>query len=226
MLDYYKKYLTVPGKEVVSSFFPNFEFSDTDEPLAFFVDEIKKKHKKNIYNTGLLEVVELMKEDIDSAEQKLQQLLSTSKTEIKTSIDLDVRSNAEKTKLEYEEKKGHLGIDGYEMPWEYYNNLTGGVHKGELIVWSARPKIGKTWIATWIAKHIWRECNVPIVFITKEMRPRAIKDRLSAIETGLPYDALKRGFLTDAQQRFYYDYLDRLKEEKAEGYPDFIIPGY
>jgi replicative DNA helicase len=216
----------VPEKETLQSFFPNFEFSESSEPLQFFLDEIKKKHKKNLYNKGLIEIVELMKDDIDGAEQKLQQLLSTSKTEIKTTIDLDVRANADLKKLEYEGKKNHLGIDGYETPWEYLNNLTGGFHNGELIVISARPKMCKTWLLTWIARHIWRECNVPEVFITKEMRPVAIRDRLAAIETGLPYDALKRGFLTDIQQSKYYEYLDKLEAEREAGEPTLIIPGY
>ena len=152
--------------------------------------------------------------------------MSQSKSEIRTSIDLDIQANSELKKIEYNDKESHFGIDGYETPWEYLNDLTGGYHKGELIVWSARPKMCKTWLLIYQARHIWRECKVPVVFITKEMRPKAIELRLAAIETGLPYDALRRGLLTDAQKSKYFRYLDSLEEDKENGMPEFIIPGY
>lgn len=224
ILDYYTTYSTVPERETLNSFFPNFQFVDNGEPLRFYVDKLKEKYKKNLYNKGLVEVAELIKSDVEAAEKKLQALLTTSKTNIKTGVDLDVRLGIEARKTEYLNKKDHLGVDGYETPWESLNNYTCGYHNGELIVWTAKPKMCKSWLLIWQARHIWRECGVPVLFLTREMRPESIQTRLHAVECKLPYDLLKRGLLSDEQQKAYFNYLDSLAEVDAD--KTFTIIGY
>jgi len=220
--DYYSKYGAVPEKETICGLFPNFQFSETNEPLAFFIDQIKKQHKKNIYNIGLREVAELLRTDVDLAEIKLQRLLSTSKAAIKSGVDVDIRGVGEILKARYASRENGLGIDGYSTPWAYLNNITCGYHNGELIVWTARAKKGKSWLLLAQAVHIWREYNIPIIFVTKEMTPISIVERLCALETRLPYEAIRHGLLSKAQKKIYTDYADSFKEEKVR----FQIPGY
>lgn len=227
ILDYHTKYSTVPERETLASFFPNYQFSDSNEPIEFFVDKIKEKYKKNIYNKGLIEVAELMKEDIDKAEKKMHNILSTSKTAIKSGSDLVIGYGASAKKDEYIQRMNNLGIDGYETPWSKLNDLTGGYHKGELIVWTAKPKMCKTWLLIWQAIFVWMNCGIPVVFITKEMTPKAIQDRINAILSKLPYRELKRGLLSAEQQKAYFKFLEKQEEDMKEGrLPEFRIHGY
>lgn len=226
IIDYYKKYSTVPEKETLKSLFPNFQFSDSNEPLKFFIDKIKDKHKKNLYTKGLVEVAELMKSNIDEAEKKLQKLVTSTRNVIRSGVDMNVRAEVDKAKEAYLKRKDALGIDGYSTPWNSLNNLTCGYHKGELIVWTARPKMCKTFLLIEQARHIWREHNVPIVFVTKEMSQKAIMDRLYALECRLPFGALRSGMLSNDQQKAYFDYLDKLEEEEKNSTAPFIVTGY
>jgi len=221
ILNHYSKYQTVIEKDTLAKLFPNFKFSESNEPLQFFIDKIKEKHKKKLYTKGLTEVAELMSKDINDAEKKLQQLLLKSKNEIKSGIDLDIRVGAESRIAEYLKKKGTAGVDGYSTSWPYLDDLTCGYHGGELVIWIAKQKIGKTWIALWQARHIWREHRVPCVFVTKEMGRNAIWTRIETIECKLPYKALKRGFLTEEQQARYFQYKRDL--EKDTEMPEFIV---
>jgi replicative DNA helicase len=225
ILDHYTKYQAVPERETLERVFPNVVFYEGQEPLQFFIDKIKEKQKKKIYSAGLAEVAGLLSENVDEAEKKLQKLLITAKTQIKTGVDLDMVANAETRIAEYQKRKETIGIDGYSTSWDYLDGLTCGFHNGELIVIIAKQKMCKTWILLWIARHIWREYGVPVVFVTREMGPKAIRRRFEAIECKLPYGALKSGLLTASQEKAYSEYL-RKTEKNEEGLPKFVTVGF
>lgn len=226
VVEYYMKYLVVPEKETIKLLFPNFQFADSNEPLRFFVDKLKEKHKKNIYNKGLIEIAEAIKVDVDDAERKLQKLLLEAKSAIKTGVEASAGSSIDKAKADYLKRKDTLGIDGYATPWATLNEITCGYHTGELIVWSAKAKAGKTWVLIEQARQIWREEEVPIVFITKEMGTNSILARLHALECGFEYESVRKGKLTKEQQEKYFSYLINLKKEEDEGRPKFHVFGY
>lgn len=222
LIDHYKKYNTVIQEETLTDLFPNFTMSEDTEPLGFYIDAIKVARKKRLLKQGLSTVIDLVKSSPDSAEKELQRVLLQSKTEIHSSSDLDAREHLEVRKNDYLIKKEHLGIDGLSTSWEFLDNLTCGYHPGDLVTYIAEPKRGKTWLLAWQSHYIWKYERVPVLFLTREMRPEAILRRFDAIECKLPYDTLRKGLLSGEQEKRYFDYLDSMREDPVP----YIVLGY
>jgi replicative DNA helicase len=65
------------------------------------------------------------------------------------------------------------------------DDLTAGLHDSELIVIAARPSIGKTALALWIAKQVCIEDGLPVLFVSLEQSREELIDRLPCAEAGL-----------------------------------------
>lgn len=77
--------------------------------------------------------------------------------------------------------------------------------------------MSKTWLLTWQFHHIWKEHNVPVVFVTKEIGARTIQQRFDAIDCNLPYDALRRGLLSPQQKKIYFNRIKEIEERTKNG---------
>ena len=62
------------------------------------------------------------------------------------------------------------------------DRLTGGIRDGMLTILGARPGVGKTSLALSIAKHV-AEKSGPVLFVSMEMTPNELMDRLVSMET-------------------------------------------
>ena len=59
-----------------------------------------------------------------------------------------------------------------------FDNLTGGLHNGELVILAARPSMGKTALAMNIGEHASIELRVPTLFVSLEMSGIELADRM------------------------------------------------
>ena len=225
--DHYRKYKAVPEHETLQKAFPNFQFYEGEEPLQFFIDKIKEQYKKKLFNTTLPKVAELLSTDIDVAEKELQKLLSKSRSYIQVGSTLDSRSSANTMKMAYEQREAGLGVDGYSTSWPFLDRVTCGFHPEELVILMGRAKKGKSWLLTWVMHHIWREENVPCLYITKEMSQKAIRWRFDAIDNELSFDRIRRAELTTEEKIRYYSRLDEIDKKTASGeFAYFGIHGF
>ena len=227
IVSHYSKYKTVPEKDTLKKSFPNFQFYDGKEPLKFFIDKIKEQYKKKLFNTTLPKVAALLSSDINEAERELQKLLSKSRNQIQTGSTLDSRGSVEIMKTAYEKREAGLGIDGYSTSWPFLDMITCGFHPEELIILMGKAKMGKSWLLTWIMHHIWKEENVPCLYITKEMGKIAIRWRFDAIDNGLSFDKIRRAELTPEEKISYYDRLNEIETKTKSGeFASFGIHGF
>jgi replicative DNA helicase len=222
IIDHYKKYNAVISQDTLQALFPNFKLAEKTEPLGFYIDAIKVGRKKRLLKQGLSTAIELIKTNPDAAERELQKTILQSKNEIHISSDLDVRERVERRVDDYLHKKDKLGVDGLSTSWDFLDSLTSGYHPGDLVTFIAEPKRGKTWLLTWQSHHIWKHERVPVLILTREMRPEAIQHRFDAIECQLPYDSLRKGLLTKEQEKKYFDYLQKIQEDPIP----YIVLGY
>lgn len=220
---HFSKYKKVPEMDVVLDGYPTFIPVLSEEPLEYFVDAIKKRHKKHIYTDGISQALKRFKTgDIDALEKELQQLIIKARTEIKVSSDIDLRDHVENRKADYLKKKAVAGIDGYATGWDSLDEMTTGLHGGDLVVYIAEAKHGKSWILCNQAYEIWKNERVPILMLTKEMKPEIIRKRVEAIHCRLPYDALRKGRLSEQQEKWYFQQLEELHNNDVP----FVIMGY
>jgi replicative DNA helicase len=88
---------------------------------------------------------------------------------------------------------------GISTPWPGVDRLTGGLRPGQLIVWAARPAVGKTTAAVQIGIHA-AEAGIGTALFSLEMTGRLILRRLLAGRAGIDLSAWNYGRL-DASER-------------------------
>ena len=72
---------------------------------------------------------------------------------------------------EYVDGGAETGLSGFD-------EMTGGLHNGELIILAARPSMGKTALAMNIGEHVAFEQGAPVLFVSLEMSGIELADRM------------------------------------------------
>jgi replicative DNA helicase len=93
----------------------------------------------------------------------------------------------------------HLVEPGISTPWPGVDRLTGGLRQGQLIVWAARPAVGKTTAAVQIGIHA-AERGIGVALFSLEMAGQLILRRLLAGRARVDLSAWNHGRL-DASER-------------------------
>jgi replicative DNA helicase len=120
------------------------------------------------------------------------------------------------------------GVVGIPYPWEALNAETQGMQGGQFIVFYARPKSMKTWVAIYCAVHAYMHSRRRVLFYTKEMPQMQIAGRVASAICGVDYRAFKNGELQPELLAFVKAALQGLLlDEQSAGkhghQPCFII---
>ncbi|MEM1068023.1 MAG: replicative DNA helicase [Planctomycetota bacterium] len=67
---------------------------------------------------------------------------------------------------------------GAETGFQNFDDMTGGLHNGELIILAARPSMGKTALAMNIGENVSIEQKLPVLFVSLEMSGIELADRM------------------------------------------------
>ena len=103
------------------------------------------------------------------------------------------------------------GIDGLTTGLQDFDQLTNGLHGGQLIVLAARPKMGKTSLALNIAEHVALQHQKPVAVFSFEMRPEELGDRMLSSQGDIDADRIRRGTLDEADWASASAALQRLR---------------
>ncbi|WP_428985757.1 replicative DNA helicase [Sinomonas terricola] len=99
------------------------------------------------------------------------------------------------------EAAGHRGEGITGVPTGFYelDELTHGLHAGQMIVIAARPAVGKSTFALDFARSAAIKHKLPTVFFSLEMSRNEIAMRLMSAEATIQLQDLRRGTLRDEQ---------------------------
>jgi len=113
----------------------------------------------------------------------------------------------------------HGTIDGYKSPWNELDQITRGMHGGEIWVLIAAKKTGKTWGEILFMRELVKQ-NLRPLFVTMEMSSEKIIRRFDAMYSTLAFGEFRSGLLGfDGIAR----YIDEMKKLAQEG--EFFIAG-
>jgi replicative DNA helicase len=90
---------------------------------------------------------------------------------------------------------------GVETGFDDFDQLTGGLHKSELIVLAARPSMGKTALAMNMAEHAAIRTGVPVLFVSLEMSAIELGDRLLCSAAEVNGNRLRNGTISHDERR-------------------------
>ena len=81
-----------------------------------------------------------------------------------------------------------------ELGWPTLDDMMQGLQYGDLMSIVGRPGMGKTYQMLSIAMNIWKT-GQPVLFVSMEMKPNLILERLAAMQASVPHKLIKGGIL-------------------------------
>jgi len=106
---------------------------------------------------------------------------------------------------------------GLSTGFSSWDELTGGLHKGEVTVLGARTSVGKTTLALQVA---WAALSSgPVLFVSPEMGERQLLTRLLAMKSGVSPRLLARGELSDLE----WERVERTAQELGPKTQNLIL---
>ncbi len=95
------------------------------------------------------------------------------------------------------ERRAEHGSDGLLTAWPNFDKITGGLHPGSLTTIAARPGMGKSDVATHLARNI-AGTGAPVLFVSIEMSTTELNHRWVAAEAEVTATDLTAGTITPA----------------------------
>lgn len=94
--------------------------------------------------------------------------------------------------------KNRGGITGLATGFTKLDQMTSGLHGGEMIIIAARPSMGKTAFAMNIAEHVSVDLGKPVAIFSLEMSTQQIVQRLLCSRARINLQRIRDGFLNKA----------------------------
>lgn len=91
-------------------------------------------------------------------------------------------------------------IQGLSTGFKKFDEMTGGLHEGELIIIAARPSMGKTAVAMNVAQHVGVKLNKTVAVFSLEMSKESLLNRMVCAGARVDQQRFRAGFL-DADER-------------------------
>jgi replicative DNA helicase len=92
-------------------------------------------------------------------------------------------------------------IKGTSTGFLKLDEMTGGLHRGELIILAARPSMGKTALALNIAHHVACKLHQPVAIFSLEMSNDSLLTRMLCASARVDSQHFRRGYLAEADRR-------------------------
>ncbi len=92
-------------------------------------------------------------------------------------------------------------LKGLSTPFTKFNEKTGGLHAGELIIIAARPAMGKTALALNIAHHVAVKLHQTVAIFSLEMANESLVTRMLCAAARVDSQKFRAGFLGSDERR-------------------------
>lgn len=158
-----------------------------------------KKHtkKRDVFTLGKQMQMEVRDtEDIDIYIEK--EIKTLQEIELQTRKEKDSIDRFLKTIKEVEKQMNNNGDVSLYTGFFGLDNLTGGLHEGELTVIGARPAVGKSTFALQIAENIAKK-EKKVVYISLEMSEEQITQKQLSRNSRINSKKIKNGNLTEGE---------------------------
>lgn len=115
---------------------------------------------------------------------------------------------------EYIRKATAGSQSGLYTGWPSFDNLSGGMQVGDLVSFVGRPATGKTWLMLALAFHAWFVQKRPVLFVSMEIKPLRIYQRLAALATHTPFRNIVRAEIARKVGQTWVDVEGKGKKQK------------
>jgi replicative DNA helicase len=103
-------------------------------------------------------------------------------------------------------------IKGISTGFAKLDEMTGGLHGGDLVIIAARPSMGKTALALNIAQHVCMRLNKTVAVFSLEMSRESLLTRMLCATARVDSQRFRAGFLSQEERRKLNQALHELVE--------------
>lgn len=196
MLDFIRNhvllYRVLPSPAVLAG--AQIDYSDTDQPPEFYVQELKKRSVFNAFKKFDTTIKPIIMKDFDL--DKVYEAINVFSNQVSYINMSDKFKTLSELGREIEQQidARKSGAPEVFIPfgWPTLDGLTGGMAGGDLAYFIARPGIGKTNVLSYTAHHAWSQGFSPML-LTMEMTDVQIARRIYGVQGQFNPDAVRRG---------------------------------
>jgi replicative DNA helicase len=200
------KHHALPQVVTLEAAFPDIKEISTPEPSSYYLSMLENKFYYETLNNANIDSQSLLKENQNAnvqAAERLQEALNVITQQKYRAQIVDV--GLEAAQLVLKEYHSALSTDDVSsFGWDYLDK-NGNVMPGEVVSIVGRPGLGKTWLGLYGAIHNWK-CKRNVLFVSMEMSPLAVLQRVSTMYAGTNIGQLKLGaYATSPKGASTYD---------------------
>lgn len=199
--DHIFKYGKIPSPITFDELTKGMHLPDAPEPPAFYADQIR---------------VRALHDSIAIAVNDMQPLLAKNGAEYNPKQAMDNLTNlvvhgyAQQNQnkiFDFREAKGMIlqaykqaftGEDtgGIPLGWPYLDGSFGHIMPGDVVSFVGRPAMGKSWFLLYAMYQAWWLSKKRVIFVSMEMSPLAVMQRLTALHAKVNPTKLKKAEMT------------------------------
>ena len=212
--EHVQQYGKIPAIETLLSLGHDTNLVSAPEPAEYYLQEVERRFLRSNIKTLIVDANQLLvDEKDDEAYNLLMEKSSLLNMERNRNVLHDFRDAESIVKSEY--KKQVTGDVGHKLTfgWKYLDDMTGGLHGGDICSIVGRPSSGKTFSVLKMAHHSWKCGRVPLI-ISMEMGATIMMQRLAAMEAKIGLTRLLRGQLSSAEGQRMKISLKKLEDKK------------
>ena len=217
-------YGVLPSDETLMVYMDGNMLPTVEEPVEFYISHMRQRYVDKGIRSGVQRIEQYLKGS-DKEPEKALSLLTETIGELNLAVQADSihdYRNAATTLYPAYIAQMTGAMLGVELGWPYVDEQMGGAQAGDLISTVGRPGEGKTFLLLYAAYHLWKTQKKIPLFITMEMKPWLIEQRLAAIDAKIPAMDIKLANLTSIKQGKYKQHLQDLQGCEI---PFYIIDG-
>jgi replicative DNA helicase len=212
---YNNNYMDVPKPEILTSQYPDFEYSDNinEKEKKFLIDEVKKSDVTSSVIKVINKGTDLLIKDpygaIEYITGQLNSLTNTPKIS-KSFTDKDALKRLEVLKS-VKEKLSQGGSIGIKTGLSIFDKSLLGWQPGNLVALVGRLGIGKSWVLEYLACSAYLD-NRRIVYLSPEMTIQEVEARWDTIVSSMTNDVFPHEELVTGKinEKKYKEWLERI----------------
>lgn len=201
VIEFWQRFGECPTAKALNQNFPNYNLVKTEEPYAYYIDEIRKQRQYGIAVDGIEESARFLEDnDAASALQAMTKAVTKAAVEVTVLRDTDIIETWEKRLEHYNSLKNLLGgLRGVPYGFSTLDLVLSGAQAEQLITLVGLPKAGKSTILMKMAIAAHEYGKIPM-FISFEMSREEQEARHDAFRAQVDHLKLLNGRLSKIEE--------------------------
>ncbi len=222
VLEHWTRYSKAPSERSLKQNFPTFRLAEVNEPLAYYIDEIRSRRQYSIAQDGFMRASEALQNE-DASEALRVFALSVQEAHASvTSLDNKVLNDPDAAGARlarYKDWARNPGaLRGMSTGFRTIDVATRGIQHSQYVAVVGPQKSAKSTLLMSMGIHMNQNENARVLLVSFEMSPEEQEARHDAWRAGINYNRLMNGKLTRKDNRKLRQAMRDMRD-----YEDFVL---